>query len=69
LLRNKIYELRASFQGIHYRILYFFNGNLATVLSHGIVKESAFPPKEIEKAIRRKIQFEADPTKHTHTES
>jgi len=66
LLRDKIYELRSSLQGIHYRILYFFHGNAAAVLSHGIVKESAVPPKEIEKAIERKRKFEADPAKHTH---
>lgn len=33
LLRDKIYELRASLQGIHYRILYFFYGNVAAVVS------------------------------------
>jgi len=31
LLRDKIYELRASLQGVHYRILYFFHGNMAAV--------------------------------------
>ena len=66
LLRDKIYELRASLQGIHYRILYFFHGNTAAVLSHGIVKEKAVPTKEIEKAIERKNKFEANPAKHTH---
>ena len=66
LLRDKIYELRASLQGIHYRILYFFHGNTAAVLSHGIVKEKAVPTKEIEKAIERKRKFEANPAKHTH---
>jgi len=69
LLRDKIYELRASLQGVHYRIIYFFHGNTAAVLSHGIVKESSVPPKEIEKAIKRKRQFEADPEKHTFIET
>lgn len=40
LLRDKIHELRASLQGIHYRILYFFHGNIAAVLSHGIISSS-----------------------------
>jgi hypothetical protein len=53
LLRDKIYELRASLQGIHYRILYFFHGNLAAVVSHGIVKEDRVPPVEIAHAISR----------------
>jgi phage-related protein len=68
LLRDKIYELRASLQGIHYRILYFFHGNTAAVISHGIVKESAVPPKEIEKAIERKKKFESDPAKYTYAQ-
>jgi len=67
LLRDKIYELRASFQGIHYRILYFFHGNVAAVISHGIVKEGAVPPKEIEKAMERKAKFESNPIKHSYT--
>ena len=66
LLRDKIYELRASLQGIHYRILYFFHGTTAAVISHGIVKESAVPPKEIEKAMERKAAFESNPAKHTY---
>lgn len=39
LLRDKIYELRASLQGVHYRLLYFFHGNTAAVLASGITKE------------------------------
>ena len=67
-LRDKIYELRASCQGVHYRILYFFHGNKAAVLSHRIVKESIVPPKEIEIAIKRRLEFEANPAKHTYTQ-
>lgn len=66
LLRDKIYELRASLQGIHYRILYFFHGNTVAVLAHGIVKESVVPPKEIEKAVERRMKFELNPVKHTY---
>ena len=68
LLRDKIYELRIGLQGINYRILYFFHGEIAAVLSHGIVKESAVPPKEIDRAIERKKRFEQNPRKHTHEE-
>ena len=67
LLRDKIYELRASLQGVHYRVLYFFHGNTVAVLTSGIVKESCVPPAEIERAIERKNQFESNPTKHTYT--
>jgi phage-related protein len=65
LLREKIYELRASLHEIHYRILYFFHGNVAAVLSHGIVKEDCVPPIEIERAIQRRKNFELDPKAHT----
>ena len=63
-LRDEIYELRASYQGIHYRMLYFFNGRTAVVVSHGIVKESAVPIREIDLAVRRKRTFESNPAKH-----
>ena len=53
-LRDGIYELRASLQGVHYRMLYFFHGRTAAVVSHGIVKERAVPPKEIDLAVARK---------------
>jgi hypothetical protein len=68
LLRDKIYELRASLQGIHYRILYFFHGNVAAVLSHGIIKEDCVPPIEIDKAIQRRKNFEMNPKVHTYEE-
>lgn len=67
-LRDKIYELRATLQGIHYRILYFFHGNLAAVLSHGIVKEDCVPPIEIDRAIERRKKFEMNPKAHTYEE-
>ena len=67
-LRDGIYELRVSIQGVHYRILYFFHGTVAAVVSHGLVKQRVVPPKEIEGAIARKKQFDANPQRHTHEE-
>lgn len=67
LLRDKIYELRASLQGVHYRLLYFFHGTTAAVLTSGIVKEDRIPPAEIERALGRRRKFEASPQKHTST--
>ncbi len=67
LLRDKIYELRSSLQGVHYRLLYFFHGTTAAVLTSGIVKEDRVPPAEIERAIERRHKFEANPQKHTST--
>jgi hypothetical protein len=67
-LRGGIYELRVSFRGVHHRILYFFHGAIAAVVSHGLVKERAVPPKEIDRAIERKNRFMADSVGHTYEE-
>jgi len=67
-LRDKIYELRFGFQGSNYRMLYFFHGNVAAVVSHGIVKEDKVPPKEIDKAIERMKKFQNNPEIHTYKE-
>jgi phage-related protein len=64
-LRDGIYELRATLRGLNHRILYFFHGNIAAVVSHGLVKERVVPPSEIDRAIERMRQFEANPKKHT----
>ena len=68
LLRDGIYELRTSLQGVHYRILFFVHGTVAAVVSHGLVKERVVPPKEIDRAAERKKRFEANPLKHTYRE-
>ena len=63
-LRDGIYELRASFQGAHYRMLYFFSRTQVIVVSHGIKKEREIPATEIDCALRRKRQFELAPETH-----
>jgi phage-related protein len=50
-LRDGIYELRIGLQKMNYRILYFFHGRTAAVLSHGIVKEAEVTRQEIEKQL------------------
>jgi phage-related protein len=52
--------LRTSFQGIHYRMLYFFSGKAVVVVSHGLTKEREVPPKEIDAAVKRKKQVETN---------
>jgi phage-related protein len=64
-LRDGIYELRPSLAGVHYRILYFFHGSEAVVVSHGLTKEGSVPKMEIERAIRRMKQFQSSPRNHT----
>ncbi len=68
-LRNGIYELRVNLQGINYRMLYFFHGHVAAVLSHGLMKEKAVPSVEIAHAVARKQRFEQDPKRFTHREA
>jgi hypothetical protein len=65
-LRDGIYELRVGFRGQNYRMLYFFHGTVAAVLSHGLTKEDQVPPKEIDHAITRKGAFERNPIAHSH---
>jgi phage-related protein len=65
LLRQGIYELRATFSGTHYRMLYFFFGKSCIAVSHGITKEDRVPPKDIDLAIARMKLVKADPLKYT----
>ena len=67
-LRDDIYEIRVRLRSVNYRMLYFFHGKQAVVLSHGLVKERVVPPREIDKAIARKEQFQEYPDKHSHRE-
>jgi len=68
LLRDGVYELRVRLQRINYRMLYFFHGNMAAVVSHGILKEKDVPAKEIELAIGRKEAYAKNQKLHTHEE-
>jgi hypothetical protein len=63
-LRDGIYELRPSYQGVNYRILYFFSGKGIVVISHGISKKAEVPALEIDRAIERKRKYEANPKVH-----
>jgi len=64
-VRDGIYELRVGFSGSNYRMLYFFHGGTAAIISHGIVKERRVPPIEIERAVQRMRMFKANPSLHT----
>jgi len=68
LLRDSIYELRVGLQHVNYRMLYFFHGRTAAVISHGLVKEDKVPSKEIDRAIEKKRKFEQNPDAHTYME-
>jgi len=65
LLRDGIYELRIRRGTVNYCILYFFRGQNAVVLSHGLAKEKQAPAREIDTAVQRKTLVEKDPAKYT----
>ena len=67
LLRDGIHELRVKKGRVNYRLLYFFTGGQAVIL-HGLTKEDVVPDIEIERALRRKAEFDSDPLKHTYEE-
>jgi phage-related protein len=64
-LGNGLYELRVKFFRVNYRMLYFFHGRDAAVVSHGLQKEAKVPPREIELAFDRRKKFLRDPDRHT----
>jgi phage-related protein len=69
-LTEGIYELRFRCEGLNYRILYFFHGRDAVVLSHGFVKQQArVPTRELALARRRKLDYFGDPARHGYGEA
>ncbi|MEW6352484.1 MAG: type II toxin-antitoxin system RelE/ParE family toxin [Thermodesulfobacteriota bacterium] len=64
-LRDGIYELRIRFARVNYRLLYFFYGRRVVVVSQGLTKEREVPATEIDRAVCRKNQFEANPGPHS----
>ena len=67
-LRDQVYELRWRWQRENYRILYSFYGRVAVVLTNALTKEDRVPATEIDRAVRRKKLFEANPERHTYQE-
>src|ERR1035441_4038272 len=65
-LRDGIYELRAKQGHVQYRLLYFFHGRQVAILAHALTKEDEVPKVDIERAIKRKKLFEANPKAHTY---
>ncbi|MFZ5864308.1 MAG: type II toxin-antitoxin system RelE/ParE family toxin [Thermodesulfobacteriota bacterium] len=63
-LRDGIYELRVRFGTVNYRLLYFFYGTAAVVISHGVIKDDKVPAGDINKAVDRKSRFERNPLLH-----
>jgi len=68
ILGNGIYELRIRKGRVNFRILYFFHGKNVAILAHALTKEDKVPKGDIERAMRRKKAFEADPAAHSYLE-
>jgi phage-related protein len=66
-LRDGIYELRVRRGTVHYRMLYFFHGQIAAVVSHGLTKERVVPARDIARALEHKQWFTAAQRRHTFT--
>lgn len=67
-LRDGIYELRIRKGRVNYGILYFFHGRLLAILGHALTKEDQVPKEDIERAIRRRTAFLADPSAHSYSQ-
>jgi hypothetical protein len=65
-LRDEIHELRARVGRVNYRVLYFFNGRGSAVLTNGCTKEGEVGDADIDRAVRYKTRFRADPARHTY---
>lgn len=63
-LGGGIYELRTHVGRVQYRLLYFFHGQTAVVLTSGFTKEGKIPPAEIKRAQAMWEEFAADPANH-----
>ena len=65
-LENDIYELRARYGNVNYRILYAFVGRNIVLLSHGCTKERTVPKTEINRAVRNRDNYVQDRKAHTY---
>ncbi len=65
-LESSIYELRARYLNVQYRILYGFVGKNVILLSHGCTKESQVPKPDIRRAAENLRKYMSDPNAHTH---
>ena len=63
-LEQGVYELRIRRGRVNYRILYFFYGQGVGVLTHAITKEDQILRGDLDRAVERKRNFEANPDQH-----
>jgi phage-related protein len=63
-LEEGIHELRIRVQRQQYRLLYFFWGQNAVVLAHGLRKEQEIPRQDLRRAKARRERFVTAPEEH-----
>ena len=68
-LRDGIHELRAEVRNVNFRILYFFAGPGTAVLTHGCTKEGKVEKADVDRAVARRLAYDANPAAHTAPES
>lgn len=61
-----LYELRIKVFKVNLRMLYFFHGRTAAVVSHGFAKERSIPPGEIQLAAAHMERFKKNPKLHAY---
>ena len=66
ILKNGIYELRAKYRNINYRILYGFAGENIVLLSHGCTKKEKVPEIEVKRACKNLAMYHQEPEAHTY---
>ena len=64
-LRDGLYELRVEIRHVNYRALYSFAGAGVAVLVHGCTKEGEVAKSDLDRAVARRLAYEADPRLHT----
>ncbi len=65
-LESGIYELRARFRNVQYRILYGFVGRSIVLLSHGCTKEAKVSKQDIRRAVDNLARYRHRPEAHTY---
>lgn len=65
-LQHGLFELRVRHGTVNYRMIYFFRGRHTAVLVEGLIKKDRVPAAAVARALRRKQDFERDPTMHTY---
>jgi len=69
ILEQGIYELRARYKKMRYRILYAFVGEQAVLLSHGFTKKGGpVPNVELTRAKMYLANYVENPDAHTYVE-